>query len=200
MPSSTPRSRSRSRPPSPHRRAWGSPPRGRGLSLYYNTRETARSRSPPCAIFFRYLPVACRDGQSSPRASGCPASSTPAAPSRAQASATSTPSPTPRRALRHSPRPCLRRDASGRARGLGQPSIPLPAWLPHRPHRHGERAVGFSPRCALNASLGIPDRFDGIRGEDLPRMAAWAAAEANPSTPSPSCTIRRFRRVPSGCA
>ena len=60
-----------------------------------------------------------------------------------------------------------------------------------------ERAVGFLAAIrALNASLGIPDRFDGIRGEDLPRMAAWAAAEANPVYPVPVVYDQaRFRRV-----
>ena len=60
-----------------------------------------------------------------------------------------------------------------------------------------ERAVGFLAAIrALNASLGIPDRFDGIRGEDLPRMAAWAAAEANPLYPVPVVYDQaRFRRV-----
>lgn len=60
-----------------------------------------------------------------------------------------------------------------------------------------ERAVGFLAAIrALNASLGIPDRFDGIRGEDLPRMAAWAAAEANPVYPVPIVYDQaRFRRV-----
>lgn len=60
-----------------------------------------------------------------------------------------------------------------------------------------ERAVGFLAAIrALNASLGIPDRFDGIRGEDLPRMAAWAAAETNPVYPVPVVYDQaRFRRV-----
>ena len=60
-----------------------------------------------------------------------------------------------------------------------------------------ERAVGFLTAIrALNASLGIPDRFGGIRGEDLPRMAAWAAAEANPVYPVPVVYDQaRFRRV-----
>ena len=63
--------------------------------------------------------------------------------------------------------------------------------------RANERAVGFLAAIrALNASLGIPDRFDGIRGEDLPRMAAWAAAEANPVYPAPVVYDQaRFRRV-----
>ena len=38
---------------------------------------------------------------------------------------------------------------------------------------------------AMNARMGIPDRLDCIRAEDIPQMAAWAAAEANPVYPVP---------------
>ena len=38
---------------------------------------------------------------------------------------------------------------------------------------------------AMNAELGIPDGFTEIREADLPQMAAWAAAEANPTYPVP---------------
>ncbi len=38
---------------------------------------------------------------------------------------------------------------------------------------------------ALNQRLGIPDGFDGIQEGDLPKMAAWADAEANPTYPVP---------------
>ena len=38
---------------------------------------------------------------------------------------------------------------------------------------------------AMNARLGLPTGFSCIREEDLPRMAAWAAAEANPTYPVP---------------
>ena len=38
---------------------------------------------------------------------------------------------------------------------------------------------------AMNAELGIPDGFTEIRESDLPRMAAWASAEANPTYPVP---------------
>ena len=37
----------------------------------------------------------------------------------------------------------------------------------------------------MNAQLGIPAGFDVIREEDLPQMAAWACAEANPTYPVP---------------
>lgn len=37
----------------------------------------------------------------------------------------------------------------------------------------------------MNRALGIPERFPCIRPEDLPQMAAWAEAEANPVYPVP---------------
>lgn len=38
----------------------------------------------------------------------------------------------------------------------------------------------------MNRALGIPERFLCIRPEDLPQMAAWAEAEANPVYPVPA--------------
>lgn len=37
----------------------------------------------------------------------------------------------------------------------------------------------------MNRALGIPECFPCIRSEDLPQMAAWAEAEANPVYPVP---------------
>ena len=37
----------------------------------------------------------------------------------------------------------------------------------------------------MNRALGIPECFLCIRSEDLPQMAAWAEAEANPVYPVP---------------
>lgn len=49
---------------------------------------------------------------------------------------------------------------------------------------------------AMNARLGIPAGFTCIREQDLLRMAAWAAAEANPTYPVPVIYDRaRFIRV-----
>lgn len=49
---------------------------------------------------------------------------------------------------------------------------------------------------AMNARLGIPTGFTCIREADLPRMAAWAAEEANPTYPVPVIYDRgRFIRV-----
>lgn len=49
---------------------------------------------------------------------------------------------------------------------------------------------------AMNARLGIPTGFSCIREEDLPRMASWAAKEANPTYPVPVIYDRdRFIRV-----
>lgn len=49
---------------------------------------------------------------------------------------------------------------------------------------------------AMERRLGIPTGFTCIREQDLPRMAAWAAAEANPTYPVPVIYDRaRFIRV-----
>ena len=49
---------------------------------------------------------------------------------------------------------------------------------------------------AMNARMGIPDRFDCIRKEDIPLMATWAAQEANPVYPVPVIYDKaRFARV-----
>ena len=61
----------------------------------------------------------------------------------------------------------------------------------------GEKAAAFIDAIlAMNARLGIPTGFSCIREEDLPQMAAWAAAEANPTYPGPVIYDRgRFIRV-----
>ena len=61
----------------------------------------------------------------------------------------------------------------------------------------GEKADAFIDAIlATNARLGIPTGFSCIREEDLPQMAAWAAAEANPTYPGPVIYDRgRFIRV-----
>ena len=49
---------------------------------------------------------------------------------------------------------------------------------------------------AMERRLGIPTGFTCIREQDLLRMAAWAAAEANPTYPVPVIYDRaRFIRV-----
>ncbi|MBQ0037559.1 MAG: iron-containing alcohol dehydrogenase [Clostridiales bacterium] len=48
----------------------------------------------------------------------------------------------------------------------------------------------------MNRRLGIPDGFDCIRSEDIPRMVNWAEAEANPAYPVPVIyDKRRFARI-----
>lgn len=48
----------------------------------------------------------------------------------------------------------------------------------------------------MNTRMGIPDRFDCIRKEDIPLMATWAAQEANPVYPVPVIYDEaRFARV-----
>ena len=49
---------------------------------------------------------------------------------------------------------------------------------------------------AMNTRMGIPDRFNCIREEDIPLMATWAAQEANPVYPVPVIYDEaRFARV-----
>ena len=49
---------------------------------------------------------------------------------------------------------------------------------------------------AMNVRMGIPDRFNCIRKEDIPLMATWAAQEANPVYPVPVIYDEaRFARV-----
>ena len=38
---------------------------------------------------------------------------------------------------------------------------------------------------AMNKRMGLPERFDFIKDEDIPQMVAWALAEANPIYPVP---------------
>ena len=172
------------------------------LSLYYNTRETRALAESAVRDIFRYLPVACRDGQSLTARERMLRASFDAGCAFTRASVGNV------HAIAHT-----LGGLYGIPHGLAC-AVTLPVVLEDygaavHPHlaRLGsligltgterERAVGFLAAIrALNASLGIPDRFDGIRGEDLPRMAAWAPAEANPVYPVPVVYDQaRFRRV-----
>ena len=172
------------------------------LSLYYNTRETRTLAESAVRDIFRYLPVACRDGQSLTARERMLRASFDAGCAFTRASVGNV------HAIAHT-----LGGLYGIPHGLAC-AVTLPVVLEDygaavhpRLARLGsligltgterERAVGFLAAIrALNASLGIPDRFDGIRDEDLPRMAAWAAAEANPVYPVPVVYDQaRFRRV-----
>lgn len=172
------------------------------LSLYYNTRETRALAESAVRDIFRYLPVACRDGQSLTARERMLRASFDAGCAFTRASVGNV------HAIAHT-----LGGLYGIPHGLAC-AVTLPVVLEDygaavhpRLARLGsligltgterERAVGFLAAIrALNVSLGIPDRFDGIRGEDLPRMAAWAAAEANPVYPVPVVYDQaRFRRV-----
>ena len=172
------------------------------LSLYYNTRETRALAESAVRDIFRYLPVACRDGQSLTARERMLRASFDAGCAFTRASVGNV------HAIAHT-----LGGLYGIPHGLAC-AVTLPVVLEDygaavhpRLARLGsligltgterERAVGFLAAIrALNASLGIPDRFDGIRDEDLPRMAAWAAAEANPVYPVPVVYDQaRFRRV-----
>ena len=70
-----------------------------------------------------------------------------------------------------------------------------------------ERAKAFIAEIrAMNRRMGIPERFDFIKEEDIPRMIAWAGKEANPIYPVPVVySPERYRaviekiRIPVGC-
>lgn len=60
-----------------------------------------------------------------------------------------------------------------------------------------EKAAAFIREIrAMNRRMGIPEKFDFIREEDIPQMVRWALAEANPTYPVPVLyDPERCRRV-----
>jgi aldehyde dehydrogenase (NAD+) len=51
----------------------------------------------------------------------------------------------------------------------------------------------------LNREMGLPEKFDEIRREDIPQMARWALAEANPWYPVPKVFGRDELTAIIGC-
>ena len=43
----------------------------------------------------------------------------------------------------------------------------------------------------MNRSMDIPEKLEGIRAEDIPQLAAYAAKEANPLYPVPVLMTRK---------
>jgi alcohol dehydrogenase class IV len=60
-----------------------------------------------------------------------------------------------------------------------------------------ERAEAFIAEIeAMNRRMGIPEKFDFIRDEDIEQMITWAMKEANPVYPVPQVYTREhFRQV-----
>ena len=57
-------------------------------------------------------------------------------------------------------------------------------------HRVGAEKMIRAIR-AMNRSMGIPEKLPGIRREDIPVMAGYAAREANPLYPVPRLMDKR---------
>ena len=172
------------------------------LSLYYNTRETRTLAESAVRDIFRYLPVACRDGQSLTARERMLRASFDAGCAFTRASVGNV------HAIAHT-----LGGLYGIPHGLAC-AVTLPLVLEDygeavysRLAQLGslvglvgterERAEGFLAAIrAMNASFGFPAHFDCIQEQDLSRMASWAATEANPVYPVPVVyTQERFRRV-----
>lgn len=172
------------------------------LNLYYNTRETrALAESAVCRIV-RYLPVACRDGSSLTAREQLLRASFDAGRAFTRASVGNV------HAIAHA--------LGGRygiAHGLAC-AVTLPvvledygeAVIPQLSRLGGligssgtqrEQANGFLAALrAMSASLSLPNHLSCIRSEDIPSLAAQAAAEANPLYPVPVIYDRdRFYRI-----
>lgn len=161
------------------------------LSRYYNTRETRALAERAVCDIFHALPVACRDGSSLAARETLLRASYDAGRAFTRASVGNV------HAIAHT-----LGGLYGTPHGLANAVI-----LPHALEDYGEavypqlarlgallglsgteaeRARGFlSALRSLCTALDIPRGFDCIRAEDIPRMAAWAAAEANPLYPVP---------------
>ena len=161
------------------------------LNLYYNTRETrALAESAVCRIF-RYLPVAYRDGASLTAREQLLHASFEAGRAFTRASVGNV------HAIAHA-----LGGHYGIAHGLAC-AVTLPvvledygeAVIPQLSRLGGliglrgaprERADGFLAALrTMSASLSLPDHLSCIRNEDIPFLAAQAAAEANPLYPVP---------------
>ena len=136
------------------------------LSLYYNTRETRALAESAVRDIFRYLPVACRDGQSLTARERMLRASFDAGCAFTRASVGNV------HAIAHT-----LGGLYGIPHGLAC-AVTLPVVLE-------DYGAAVHPHLARLGSL-----------IGLPRMAAWAAAEANPVYPVPVVYDQaRFRRV-----
>lgn len=161
------------------------------LSRYYSTQETRDLAESAVRDIFRYLPVACCDGQSLTARERLLRASFDAGRAFTRASVGNV----------HAAAHAIG-GVYGTPHGLAC-AVTLPVVLSNYGERvfpqlaqlgtiigltgsERERAQGFlAAVCSLNASLGIPDRLSFLRPEDFPRMAAWATTEANPLYPVP---------------
>ena len=177
------------------------------LSLYYNTRETRALAESAVRDIFRYLPVACRDGQSLTARERMLRASFDAGCAFTRASVGNV------HAIAHT-----LGGLYGIPHGLacavtlpvvledyGQPSIPtLPASAPSSasPARSGSAPSASSPRSARSTPPSAsPTASTASAVRTSPAWRPGPPPRPTPSTPSPSCTIRRASAAClSGCA
>ena len=162
-------------------------------NVLYNTRQTRELARQAVAAIFEYLPRACADGTDLRARQEMLAASYRAGFAFTRASVGNV------HALAHT-LGGLYNVPHGRANAALLP-VMLEEYGPAVYKRLAELAdvVGLCPNgdraekarafigaiYDMNRTLGIPTGFDCIRPEDLPQMAAWAEAEANPVYPVP---------------
>ena len=170
----------------------------------YNTRETRKLARQAVEAIFRYLPTACADGDDLQARQELLTASFRAGVAFTRASVGNV------HAVAHT-LGGLYDVPHGRANAVLLPVV-LEEYGAAIHRRLAELAdvVGLCPEGSaaekagafidaiyeMNGKLGIPTGFACIREEDLPQMAAWAEAEANPVYPVPVIfDSRRFIRV-----
>ena len=170
----------------------------------YNTRETRKLARQAGEAIFRYLPAACTDGDDLQARQELLTASFRAGVAFTRASVGNV------HAVAHT-LGGLYDVPHGRANAVLLPVV-LEEYGAAIHRRLAELAdvVGLCPEGSvaekagafidaiyeMNGKLGIPTGFACIREEDLPQMAAWAEAEANPVYPVPVIfDSRRFIRV-----
>ena len=163
------------------------------IGRFYNTRETRSLARQAVAAIFQYLPIACADGADLRARQELLTASYRAGFAFTRASVGNV------HALAHT-LGGLYDVPHGRANAVLLP-VMLEAYGPAACKRLAELAdvLGLCPAGSraekarafidaiyrMNRALGIPERFPCIRPEDLPQMAVWAEAEANPVYPVP---------------
>ena len=163
------------------------------IGRFYNTRETRSLARQAVAAIFQYLPIACADGTDLRARQELLTASYRAGFAFTRASVGNV------HALAHT-LGGLYDVPHGRANAVLLP-VMLEVYGPAVYRRLAELAdvLGLCPAGSraekarafidaiyrMNRALGIPERFPCIRPEDLPQMAAWAEAEANPVYPVP---------------
>lgn len=162
------------------------------LSRFYNTRETRALSEGAVSAIFTHLERACHDGTSLPDRAAMLQASFDAGLAFTRASVGNV------HALAHT-LGGLYGTPHGLANAVllplvledyGEAAYPRLARLASLVGLRGEteeaRARAFIAEMrAMNARMGIPETLDCVRAEDIPRMSAWAAREANPVYPVP---------------